>query len=163
MESTGVNSGTCLENPRDGRAWWAAVYGVAQSPTRLKRLSSSSSSGPYGEAWKRNFSSQAALISLKSCFLPSSSLFCLKPSCISDSPVFKDSEELVSLLPQANSPGTPPSLPPGSHLPPTPSIFIFPSLLVPSVQPVNPFKPVLSPSAGQAHLGRLSLGFHCLL
>ena len=33
-----------LENPRDGRAWWAAVYGVAQSQTRLKRLSSSSSS-----------------------------------------------------------------------------------------------------------------------
>ena len=36
--------GSCLENPRDGRAWWAAVYGVAQSRTRLKRLSSSSSS-----------------------------------------------------------------------------------------------------------------------
>ena len=34
----------CLENPRDGRAWWAAVYGVAQSRTRLKWLSSSSSS-----------------------------------------------------------------------------------------------------------------------
>ena len=33
-----------LENPRDGGAWWAAVYGVAQSRTRLKRLSSSSSS-----------------------------------------------------------------------------------------------------------------------
>ena len=32
-------------DPRDGRAWWAAVYGVAQSRTRLKRLSSSSSSG----------------------------------------------------------------------------------------------------------------------
>ena len=29
-----------LENPRDGRAWWAPVYGVAQSQTRLKRLSS---------------------------------------------------------------------------------------------------------------------------
>ena len=27
---------SCLENPRDGRAWWAAVYGVAQSWTRLK-------------------------------------------------------------------------------------------------------------------------------
>ena len=33
---------SCLENPRDNRAWWAAVYGVAQSWTRLKRLSSSS-------------------------------------------------------------------------------------------------------------------------
>ena len=34
---------SCLENSRDGGAWWAAVYGVAQSPTQLKRLSSSSS------------------------------------------------------------------------------------------------------------------------
>ena len=33
---------SCLENPRDSRAWWAAVYGVAQSRTRLKWLSSSS-------------------------------------------------------------------------------------------------------------------------
>ena len=33
---------SCLENPRDGGAWWAAVYGVAQSRTRLKWLSSSS-------------------------------------------------------------------------------------------------------------------------
>ena len=35
---------SCLENPGDGGAWWAAVYGVAQSQTRLKRHSSSSSS-----------------------------------------------------------------------------------------------------------------------
>ena len=34
---------SCLENPRDRGAWWAAIYGVAQSRTRLKRLSSSSS------------------------------------------------------------------------------------------------------------------------
>ena len=34
---------SCLENPRDSGAWWAAVYGVTQSRTRLKRLSSSSS------------------------------------------------------------------------------------------------------------------------
>ena len=33
----------CLESPRDGGAWWAAVYGVTQSRTRLKRLSSSRS------------------------------------------------------------------------------------------------------------------------
>ena len=38
---------SCLENPTDGGAWWAAVYGVAQSRTRLKRLSSSSSSTFY--------------------------------------------------------------------------------------------------------------------
>ena len=35
---------SCLDNPRDGGAWWAAVYGVAQSRTWLKRLSSSSNS-----------------------------------------------------------------------------------------------------------------------
>ena len=33
---------SCLENPRDGGAWWAAIHRVAQSQTRLKRLSSSS-------------------------------------------------------------------------------------------------------------------------
>ena len=38
---------SCLENPRDGGAWWASVYGVAQSQTRLNRLSSSSSSNPW--------------------------------------------------------------------------------------------------------------------
>ena len=35
---------SCLENARDRTAWWAAVYGAAQSRTRLKRLSSSSRS-----------------------------------------------------------------------------------------------------------------------
>ena len=34
---------SCLENPRDGGAWWAVIYGVTQSWTRLKWLSSSSS------------------------------------------------------------------------------------------------------------------------
>ena len=34
---------SCLENPRQRAAWWAAVYGVTQSRTRLKQLSSSSS------------------------------------------------------------------------------------------------------------------------
>ena len=33
---------SCLENPRDGGAWWAAICGVTQSQTRLKRLSSNS-------------------------------------------------------------------------------------------------------------------------
>ena len=33
---------SCLENPRDGGAWWAAVYGVTQSQTRVKWLSSTS-------------------------------------------------------------------------------------------------------------------------
>ena len=38
---------SCLENPRDRGAWWAAIYGVAQSWTRLKQLSSSSSNSAY--------------------------------------------------------------------------------------------------------------------
>ena len=42
---------SCLENPRDGGAWWAAVSGVAQSGTRLKQLSSSSP--PLQEMMKR--------------------------------------------------------------------------------------------------------------
>ena len=38
---------SCLENPRDRGAWWAAVYGVSQSQTQLKRLSSSNSIREY--------------------------------------------------------------------------------------------------------------------
>ena len=45
-----------LENPRDRGVWWAAVYGVAQSRTRLKLLSSSSSSSELVR------SSQVALV-----------------------------------------------------------------------------------------------------
>ena len=40
---------SCLENPRDKGAWWEAIYGVAQSWTRLKQLSSSSSKRPAGK------------------------------------------------------------------------------------------------------------------
>ena len=40
--------GSCLENPRDWGAWWAAVYGVAQSWTRLTQLSCSSPGGGHG-------------------------------------------------------------------------------------------------------------------
>jgi len=60
---------SCLENPRDGGAWWAAVYGVAQSRTLLKRLSS-----------RRNYFFQHFILywtnllfsHLPSCYLPSS-------------------------------------------------------------------------------------------
>ena len=52
---------SCLENPRDSEAWWAAVYGVAQSQTRLKRLSSSSS---------RLFYSRASLVAQRLKCLP---------------------------------------------------------------------------------------------
>ena len=47
--------GSCLENPRDGGAWWTAVFGVAQSRTRLKQLSSSSSNkeGEWDAKWRK--------------------------------------------------------------------------------------------------------------
>ena len=52
LSCTGEGNGnplqcSCLENPRDGGAWWAAVYGVTQSRTWLKQLSSSSSIHQY--------------------------------------------------------------------------------------------------------------------
>ena len=61
----------CLENPRDGGAWWAAVYGVAQSWTRLKWLSSSSSSKDSGLEspcimWLNNFNKPDILLLEKS-------------------------------------------------------------------------------------------------
>ena len=52
---------SCLENPRDGGAWWAAVYGVTQSRTRLKRLSSSSSMTSNTEHPSVQFSSVQSL------------------------------------------------------------------------------------------------------
>ena len=41
MEANGEGNGSprqcsCLETPRNGGAWWAAVYGITQSQTRLK-------------------------------------------------------------------------------------------------------------------------------
>ena len=42
---------SCLENPRDGGAWWAAVYGVAQSRTWLKWFSSPSSNNKMRFKW----------------------------------------------------------------------------------------------------------------
>ena len=55
LSCTGEGNGnplqcSCLENPRDWGAWWAAVYGVAQSRTWLKRLSSSRSSKSLSSA-----------------------------------------------------------------------------------------------------------------
>ena len=43
---------SCLENPRDGEAWSAAIYGVAQSRTRLKWLSSSRIHFPHEKQWQ---------------------------------------------------------------------------------------------------------------
>ena len=54
---------SCLENPRDGGAWWAAVYGVAQSQTRLKRLSSSSNNGTNIQSMAKILTSYPVIIS----------------------------------------------------------------------------------------------------
>ena len=86
---------SCLENPRDGGASWAAVYGVAQSQTRLKRLSSSSSKPTFSLSSftfiKRLFSSSSfsAIRVVSSAYL--SLIFLLAiliPACAYSSPVF---------------------------------------------------------------------------
>ena len=59
---------SCLENPRDGGVWWAAVSGVAQSRTRLKRLSSSNSSSSSRVMFKNLGESQNS-INIHYCFL----------------------------------------------------------------------------------------------
>ena len=66
LSCTGEGNGnplqcSCLENPKDGGAWWAAVYGVAQSRTQLKWLSSSSSS-----RWRRQWQPTPVLLPGKS-------------------------------------------------------------------------------------------------
>ena len=53
-----------MENPKEGGAWWAAVYGVAQSRTRLKRLSGSSS-GSDGKASACNVGDLGSIPGLK--------------------------------------------------------------------------------------------------
>ena len=59
---------SCLENPMDRGAWWAAVYGVAQSWTRLKRLSSSSSSSLQFAFSLMGFSSSTLYLLCKALF-----------------------------------------------------------------------------------------------
>ena len=56
---------SCLENPRDGGAWLGAVYGVAQNRTRLKQLSSSSSSSSVHH-WRRQWHPTPVLLPGKS-------------------------------------------------------------------------------------------------
>ena len=57
---------SCLEDPRGRGAWWAAIYGVAQSRTRLKLLSSSSSKDVF-QFFSLN--SQMKCYMRKTCFL----------------------------------------------------------------------------------------------
>ena len=62
---------SCLEKTRDRGAWWAAVYGVSQSQTRLKRLSSSSSRCFPGDSVVKNLLSSAGDLR-EVCLIPGS-------------------------------------------------------------------------------------------
>ena len=78
-----------LENTRDSGAWWAAVYGVAQSRTRLKRLSSNSrmTTSQYSSHFCNN-SFDRWLVSTWACSLSENSLLLLLFSCwITSDPV----------------------------------------------------------------------------
>ena len=85
---------SCLENPRDRGAWWAALYGVAQSRTGLKRLSSSRScSGSYLPGWEESHPqtelpvsfifSQTCIFSHLFLFSEPEALFFRRPTCAS--------------------------------------------------------------------------------
>ena len=60
---------SCLENPRDGGAWWAAIYGVAQSRTRLKWLSSRSDQTDP-KFWPFHWQQFLSWLSLVACSAP---------------------------------------------------------------------------------------------
>ena len=66
---------SCLGNPRDRGAWWAAIYGVAQRRTRLKRLSSSSSSSHQTQNLRNTFDSSFSFNSWKKQLLITQVLF----------------------------------------------------------------------------------------
>ena len=67
---------SCLETPRVGGAWWAGIYGVAQSRTWLKRLSSSISSSP--PMTEKNICESVSVCAL---MVSSTGLLSLPPSC----------------------------------------------------------------------------------
>jgi len=73
---------SCLENPRDRRACWAAVYGVAQSQTWLKRLSSSSIVEIIAKCNCVNMNlSRSEIKILSACYYISQLLVCNFPNC----------------------------------------------------------------------------------
>ena len=78
---------SCLENPRDRGAWWAAVYGVAQSRTQMKWLSSSSRN--KRKSWGQN----------AEFLIPSSKLFQLCPVAYSLEPKFF----MINIIPSVSS------------------------------------------------------------
>ena len=67
---------SCLETPRDGGAWWAAVCGVAQSRTRLKRLGSSGSrSSSSSSSWLPRDETHYSLCSVVTLYLEGQTFF----------------------------------------------------------------------------------------
>ena len=106
---------SCLENPRDRGAWWAAIYGVAQSWTQLKRLSSSFGKKKWAWKFQRQkcqLSGQLVLGSQLECFLShtldfswhlsnlgdmKTSSFCCTPEIVLECP-------LISLFPLSTLP-----------------------------------------------------------
>ena len=102
---------SCLENPRDRGAWWAAVYGVAQSQTLLKRLSSSSSSSIFFT--ELLVESQFGLVA-QSCPTPSDPMDCSMPGF----PVHHQPPELAQTHVHRVSDAIQPSHPPSAPSPP---------------------------------------------
>ena len=74
-----------LENPRDRGAWWATIYGVAQSRTRLKRLSSSSSS----KGIMNDFLEEITLVLSHNEWVGINQVYCLQIRCISTNCIWK--------------------------------------------------------------------------
>ena len=109
LSCTGEGNGnplqcSCLENPRDGEARWAAVYGVAQSRTRLKRLSSSSSRWCY---WRRRWHPTPVLLPVLSDFPFTFHFHALEKEMATHSSI------LARRIPGTAEPGGLPSI--GSH------------------------------------------------
>ena len=87
---------SCLENPRGGGAWWAAAFGVAQSRTRLKRLSSSSMVILYLTFWETaQLSSQVQQRLPHSAFQP---LMLEDPGLRTSSPVVSSSVIVITII-----------------------------------------------------------------
>ena len=74
---------SCLENPRDGGAWRAAVYGVAQSRTRLKRLSSKGEKGGRSKLWVWDWQIQITMYKIDSMWLRATLSLCSRAHALS--------------------------------------------------------------------------------
>ena len=91
---------SCLENPRDGGAWWAALYGVAQSQTRLMQLSSSSSSSSMNTE-KEKKEEKGILFPLKyyQSFLKTNFFFHVTLECLCASVFYQENFPSCQLFP----------------------------------------------------------------